>query len=94
MDDELYDEARETRLELLDDTPRAIAEYSRALQLDPSLNRLHYVLARLYRKIGKPELAQREYEVFQKNEAGARQLLLERTRKLRESAAVPPPPQP
>lgn len=82
-------------LELLDDTPRAIAEYSRALQLDPSLNRLHYVLARLYRKIGKPELAQREYEVFQKNEAGARQLLLERTRKLRETtAAAAPPAQP
>ena len=80
-------------LELLGDTPKAIAEYSRALELDPSLNRLHYVLARLYRKIGKPGLAEREYRVFQKNEAGARRLLLERTRKLRETAAAAPAPQ-
>ena len=79
--------------ELLGDTPKAIAEYSRALELDPSLNRLHYVLARLYRKIGKPGLAEREYRVFQKNEAGARRLLLERTRKLRETAAAAPAPQ-
>ena len=79
-------------LELTADTQRAIAEYARALELDPSLNRLHYVLARLYRKIGKPELAERENEVFQKNEAGARQLLLERTRKLRETAAALPSP--
>lgn len=78
-------------LELLGDTQKAIAEYARALELDPSMNRLHYVLARLYRKIGKPELAEREYEVFQKNEASARQLLLERTRKLREIAAPTPP---
>ena len=79
-------------LELTGDTQRAITEYARALELDPSLNRLHYVLARLYRKIGKPELAERENEVFQKNEAGARQLLLERTRKLRETAAAQPSP--
>jgi tetratricopeptide (TPR) repeat protein len=73
-------------LELQGNIEKAIAEYSRALELDPSLNRLHYVLARLYRRIGKPELAQRENELFQKNEASARQVLLERTRKLRETA--------
>ncbi|MBM3739255.1 MAG: tetratricopeptide repeat protein [Acidobacteria bacterium] len=75
-------------LELTGDVPKAIAAYARALELDPSMNRLRYVLARLYRKIGRPDLAERENRLFQKNEESARQLLLERTRKLRETATA------
>ncbi len=71
-------------LELRGETARAIVEYERALKLDPSLNRLRYVLARLYRKTGKPELAEREYQLFHANEATARQQYLDRLRKLRE----------
>jgi tetratricopeptide (TPR) repeat protein len=73
-------------LEVLGNTGRAIAEYQRALKLDPSLNRIHYVLGRLYRKTGKAELADREYKLFRTNEATARQQSLERLRGLREAA--------
>jgi Tfp pilus assembly protein PilF len=59
---------------------KALREYSRALGDDPALNRLHYVLARLYRKLGKPELADREFQIFQQNEATERL----RGRRLRE----------
>jgi tetratricopeptide (TPR) repeat protein len=80
-------------LDLLGQTEKAIAEYKRALELDSSLNRLHYVLARLYRKTGRPELAEREYQIFQSNEATARQQNLERVRRLRESEALKASPQ-
>ena len=77
-------------LELRGNTDKAIAEYRRALHLDPSLNRIHYILARLYRKTGKPELADREYQLFRANEATARQQSLERLRRLREPEAPKP----
>src|SRR2546422_8257539 len=47
--------------ELLGEVDKAIAEYQRALALDPSLNRIHYVLGRIYRKQGKAELADNEF---------------------------------
>ena len=72
-------------MELRGDTARAIVEYQKAIKLDPSLNRLHYVLARLYRKMEKPDLAERENQLFRDNEATARQQGLERLRQLRES---------
>src|SRR5437879_13771393 len=75
------------------DIDRAIVEYRRALKLDPSLNRIHYILARIYRKKGKPELADREYELFRTNEGTARQMSLERLRKLREAEAHKTGPQ-
>ena len=71
-------------MELRGDIDKAIAEYQRALKLDPSLNRIHYILARIYRKSGKPELADREFELFKINEGTARQQSLERLRRLRE----------
>jgi tetratricopeptide (TPR) repeat protein len=72
-------------MELRGDTERAIVEYQQAIKLDPSLNRIHYVLARLYRKIEKPDLAERENQLFRTNEVTARQQGLERLRQLRES---------
>jgi tetratricopeptide (TPR) repeat protein len=72
-------------LEMRGDTAGAILEYQQALKLDPALNRIHYVLARLYRRMDKPDLAERETELFRKNDATARQQGLERLRRLRES---------
>jgi tetratricopeptide (TPR) repeat protein len=59
-------------LELLGEGDKAVAEYQRALTLDPSLNRIHYVLGRIYRKQGKTELAENEFRVFERNEASER----------------------
>jgi tetratricopeptide (TPR) repeat protein len=70
-------------MELRGDMDKAVAEYQRALKLDPSLNRIHYILARIYRKSGKPELADREFELFKINEGTAHQQSLERLRRLR-----------
>jgi tetratricopeptide (TPR) repeat protein len=72
-------------MELRGDMDKAVAEYQRALKLDPSLNRIHYILARIYRKSGKPELADREFELFKINEGTAHQQSLERLRRLREA---------
>jgi tetratricopeptide (TPR) repeat protein len=72
-------------LEMGGDTERAIVEYRRALKLDPAVNRIHYILARLYNKTGKPDLAERERQLFQTNEASARQQGLDRLRQLREN---------
>jgi Tfp pilus assembly protein PilF len=58
--------------ELLGEVDKAVVEYRRALALDPSLNRLHYVLGRIYRKQGKGELADNEFRVFEQNEASER----------------------
>jgi tetratricopeptide (TPR) repeat protein len=74
-------------MELRGETDKAIAEYERALKSDPSLNRIHYILARLYRKTGKQVLADRQYQLFNANEATARQQSLERLRRLREAEA-------
>jgi len=59
-------------LELLGEGDKAVTEYQRALTLDPSLNRIHYVLGRIYRKQGKTELAENEFRVFERNEASER----------------------
>jgi len=86
--DPLHAEARSDYArchELKGNLEKALTEYQRALANDPSLNRLHYVLARLYRRVGKPELADREFKIFQKNEAAER----ERGRRLRESQLEP-----
>lgn len=64
--------------ELLGQPEKALAEYKLALVHDPSLNRLHYVLARLYRKLGQADLASRENQIFQENERNDRRKLLER----------------
>ena len=55
--------------ELLGDLDKAVTEYRRALTLDPSLNRIRYILGRLYRRQGKAELAENEFRVFERNEA-------------------------
>ena len=62
--------------ELQGQIDKAVAEYQRTLKLDPSLNRIHYVLGRIYRKKGKTELADAEFRVFEQNEA------IERTKNL------------
>jgi len=59
-------------LELLGDVDKAVIEYQRALKLDPSLNRIHYVLGRLYRRQRKEELAENEFRIFERNEANER----------------------
>jgi tetratricopeptide (TPR) repeat protein len=59
-------------LELLGELDKAVIEYQRALTLSPSLNRIHYVLGRLYRRQGKAELAENEFRVFERNEASER----------------------
>jgi tetratricopeptide (TPR) repeat protein len=66
--------------ELKGDVQKALSEYQRALEDDPSLNRLHYVLARLYRRTGRPDLAEREFEIFRQHEEAERA----RGRELRE----------
>jgi 5-bromo-4-chloroindolyl phosphate hydrolysis protein len=53
------------------------------LELDPSLNRVHYVLGRIYRKLNQIEMANREYQIFQENESRARETHLQRLEKLR-----------
>ena len=55
--------------ELLGDVDKAVAEYRRSLALDPSLNRIHYVLGRIYRRQGKTALADTEFQTFERNEA-------------------------
>ena len=71
--------------ELKGNVEKALEEYKLALQHDPSLNRLHYVLARIYRKHGRLDLAERETQIFQQNEKDERQKLLERVEGLRKS---------
>jgi Tfp pilus assembly protein PilF len=66
--------------ELKGDVQKALLEYQRALLDDPSLNRLHCVLARLYRRTGRPDLAEREFEIFRQHEETERA----RGRELRE----------
>jgi Tfp pilus assembly protein PilF len=58
----------------------AIGEYQLALKIDPSLNRIHYVLGRIYRTQGKASLADREYQIFEENEANERHKQRERLR--------------
>ena len=71
--------------ELKGNMEKALEEYKLALQHDLSLNRLHYVLARIYRKRGRLDLAERETQIFQQNEKDERRKLLERVEGLRKS---------
>lgn len=65
----------------------AVAEYQLALELDPSLNRVHYVLARLYRQLGRMDLAQEQFDLFKRNEDEARQTRTARIQRLRKMEA-------
>jgi tetratricopeptide (TPR) repeat protein len=79
-------------LELLGEVDKAVAEYQRALALDPALNRIHYVLGRIYRKQGKAELADNEFRVFAKNEASERAKHLTVGKQIPENPADEPGP--
>ena len=70
--------------ELRRDYKRALQEYKRALEDDPSLTRLHYVLGRLYRRLKNPEAAQREFDLFQQKEAEERRRHRERVERFRK----------
>ncbi len=74
--------------ELLQRWEDAVAEYELALELDPAQNRIHYVLARIYRQLGKPELAQEEFRRFKDNEDRARQAQVARIQRLRKREAA------
>lgn len=52
--------------ELKGDLEKAAAAYRQALALDPSQNKLHYLLAAVYRRAGKDVLADKEDEIFQR----------------------------
>lgn len=63
---------------LLGNTQVALKEYQTALQMDPSLNHVHYVLGTIYRKLGQPEAMKREFHLFQEGEAKKHQQILQR----------------
>ncbi len=73
--------------ELLQRWEDAIGEYLLALDLDPTLNRVHYVLARLYRQTGREDLSQEQFRLFKRNEDEARQARTERIQRLRKKEA-------
>ena len=73
--------------ELLQRWDEAVAEYRLALDLDPTLNRVHYVLARLYRQLGEPELAKQQFDVFKRNEDEDRLTRTARIQRLRKREA-------
>jgi tetratricopeptide (TPR) repeat protein len=52
--------------ELKNQLEQAAAAYKRALTLDPSQNRLHYLLSNVYRKMGNIALADQESALFQR----------------------------
>ena len=79
--------------ELLKRWDDAIAEYKLAIELDPALNRVHYVLARLYRQLGQMDLAQQQFQLFKRNEDEARQTRTARIQRLRKKE-VPDVPGP
>ncbi len=73
--------------ELLQRWEDAIGEYLLALDLDPTLNRVHYVLARLYRQTGRTDLSQEQFRLFKRNEDEARQARTDRIQRLRKKEA-------
>ncbi len=73
--------------ELLERWEDALAQYHLALELDPTLNRVHYVLARIYFQLGHAELAQEQFRQFKQNEDQARQTRTERIQRLRKKEA-------
>jgi len=78
--------------ELLQRWEDAIGEYLLALDLDPTLNRVHYVLARLYRQTGRQDLSQEQFRLFKRNEDEARRARTERIQRLRKKEAPAPSP--
>lgn len=52
--------------ELKGDLEKAATAYKKALALDPSQNKLHYLLAGVYRRSGQDALADKEDELFQR----------------------------
>ena len=70
--------------ELLQKWDEALLQYQAALRIDPTLNRVHYVLARIYRQLGKKELAQEEFRLFKANEEEDRQRRVEQIQRLRQ----------
>ncbi len=70
--------------ELLQKWDDALLQYQAALRIDPTLNRVHYVLARIYRQLGKKELAQEEFRLFKANEEEDRQRRVEQIQRLRQ----------
>lgn len=73
--------------ELLKRWEDALAQYHLALELDSTLNRVHYVLARIYFQLGQSELAQEQFRRFKQNEDRARQTRTERIQRLRKKEA-------
>jgi protein O-GlcNAc transferase len=73
--------------ELLREWEKAIEQYKAALDLDPSLNRVHYVLARIYRQLGREDQAKREVEIFRSTEAKDRERRTQEIQKLRKRDA-------
>ena len=73
--------------ELLQRWDEAVAEYRLALELDSTLNRVHYVLARLYRQLGQADLAKQQFDLFKRNEDEARQTRTARIQRLRKKEA-------
>ncbi|MCY4534264.1 MAG: hypothetical protein OXB91_02790, partial [Bryobacterales bacterium] len=78
--------------ELLQQWDDAVKTYLLALDLDPTLNRVHYVLARLYRQLGQNDLAQQQFQLFKRNEDEARQTRTARIQRLRKKEAPGPAP--
>ena len=76
--------------ELREKWEEAAAEYRRALDLNPTLNRVHYVLARIYRKMGQPDRAREQFRQFKENEEAARLARVERIQRLRQREASEP----
>lgn len=75
--------------ELLQRWDEAVDEYRLALELDPSLNRVHYVLARIHFQLGQPDRAQEQFRLFKENEDRARQAQVARIQRLRAKEAPP-----
>ena len=70
--------------ELLCKRDEALLEYQKALRIDPTLNRVHYVLARIYRQLGRKDLAQEEFRLFKANEEEDRRKRVEQIQRLRQ----------
>lgn len=73
--------------QLLGEIDEAIAAYRRALELNPLANQLHYALGQIYLRRGEKELAKKELDIFQANQASKREELQERVMRFREDLA-------
>jgi tetratricopeptide (TPR) repeat protein len=66
--------------ETLEEYGKAVSEYKESLRLDPGQIRLHYLLAKLYGKLGQPASAQKEMAQFNAAQEQQQQKLLEQAR--------------